>query len=253
VRFAGVDLAWKDGVGANETGLALLDPDGTVADAGWARGVDAVAGWLDAIDGDVLAFVDAPLIVTNPSGQRRCETEVGRRYGKWKVSANSSNLGSPRLAGVALLRALDGWAYDDGSAGPPTGGRRLSETYPYTTLVGVEELGYDVRPLYKRKPRTMPVAAWRPVRAANCDELVRRLGTLVPLDSHPVTAALRDPSPADDTAYKHREDLIDALLAAWTARLWAGHGFARCQVLGDPPATIIAPARPEQRRPDGAR
>jgi predicted RNase H-like nuclease len=50
---------------------------------------------------------------------------------------------------------------------------------------------------------------------------------------------------------KHREDLIDALLCAWTASLRAPHGLDRCQVLGlpaktidEPMATIIAPARP---------
>jgi len=57
-----------------------------------------------------------------------------------------------------------------------------------------------------------------------------------------------------DAAYKHREDLIDALLCAWTASLWARHGFERCQVLGlpatptgDPAATMIVPARSQQR------
>jgi predicted RNase H-like nuclease len=76
------------------------------------------------------------------------------------------------------------------------------------------------------------------------------------LQSHPVTRQLADePSPISDVAYKHREDLIDALLCAWTASLWTRHGLDRCQVLGlpgepadEPAATIIVPARPEQRR-----
>ncbi len=104
------------------------------------------------------------------------------------------------------------------------------------------------------------------------------------LSSHPVTQRLAgEPSPLGDVAYKHREDLIDALLCAWTAALWARHGVDRCQVLGlpadpaggaggpgggvdgpaggvgglgvgagdpgdGPLATIIVPARPEQRR-----
>ncbi len=81
---------------------------------------------------------------------------------------------------------------------------------------------------------------------------------MVELDSsasHPVTRELAEqPSPVIDSAYKHREDLIDALLCAWTASLWTRHGFDRCQVLGlpanatgDPAATMIVPARPEQR------
>jgi len=92
--------------------------------------------------------------------------------------------------------------------------------------------------------------------------LIGRLGRLETADpplrlrSHPVTRQLAEaPSPGGDAACKHREDLIDALLCAWTAAFWARHGLARCQVLGPtatagdmPAATIIVPARPEQRR-----
>lgn len=100
------------------------------------------------------------------------------------------------------------------------------------------------------------------MRAAACDELIRRINALssarpaLDLRSNPVTRNLLEPSPLENVAYKHREDLIDALLAAWTAVLWHDHGLARCQVLGagDPlvdergaHATIIAPARQEQR------
>ncbi|MCW6004606.1 DUF429 domain-containing protein [Micromonospora sp. CPCC 205371] len=59
--------------------------------------------------------------------------------------------------------------------------------------------------------------------------------------------------PLDDRSYKHREDLIDAVICAWTAALWHRHGFARCQVLGRqamkdmPAATIIAPAHTDHR------
>ncbi len=66
---------------------------------------------------------------------------------------------------------------------------------------------------------------------------------------------MAEPSPLNDTAFKHREDLVDALLCAWTAALWSRHGTDRCQVLGptgsgtaEPVPTIIAPARPEQHR-----
>jgi predicted RNase H-like nuclease len=154
--------------------------------------------------------------------------------------------------------------YADGTAGPVRNGRSVSECYPYTTLVGAPELGYErERPRYKRKPRGLSAAEWRPIRAPACDELIRRLRTLreaspqLHLRFHPVTEQLPSKSPLDDRAYKHREDLIDALLAAWTAALWHEHGFSRCQVLGfddrllderGARATIIAPARAEQRR-----
>ena len=272
-RFLGVDLAWREGrddLPANETGVAVLDSAGQVLDAGWTRGVPDTLDWANAVAGryDAVMFVDASLVVRNPAGQRRCETQVGQRYGAWRVSAHSTNLRSPRLAGVHLLRLAEqaGWRYSDGRAGPPASGRVMSESFPHCTLVGAAELGYDrERPRYKRPPRRLPVAQWRPLRAATCDELIRRLGRLATadpplrLDSHPVTRQLAgEPSPLGDAAYKHREDLIDALLCAWTAALWVRHGLRRCQVLGlpddaaagtaaAPAATIIVPARPGQR------
>jgi predicted RNase H-like nuclease len=267
VRFLGVDLAWTDSTTAKETGVVAVERDGRVAAAGWTTGVKESVAWVNEHAGaDAFAFVDAPLVVLNPSKQRLCEKQVGQRYGRWKVSANSTNLTSPRLAGVSMRRELQaqGWRYADGLSRVPRRGRFVSECYPYTTLVGAPELGYDrERPLYKRKPHALSVAEWRPIRAAACDELVRRLAALrtasPPLDvrSYPATKRLLRGSPLDDREYKHHEDLIDALLAAWTAALWYAHGLTRCQVLGSDDqlvderggrATIIAPARPEQRR-----
>jgi predicted RNase H-like nuclease len=268
-RFLGVDLAWGNGGAAgpaNESGVAVVDDCGRVLRAGWARGLEETIDWINSAAGagPALLFVDAPLIVTNPAGQRECERQAGQRYGRWKVSANSTNTRSPRLAGVALCSELraTGWAYSDGTDWPPAAGRTMCECYPYTTLVGAPELGYDrTRPRYKRRPKGMPVAVWRPQRATACDELIRRLSSLdaadppLLLDTHPVTRMLcHEPSPLRDDEYKHREDLIDALICAWTAALWRRHGQARCQLLGlpsspatGPAATIIAPVRPEQR------
>lgn len=133
-RFLGVDLAWREGrddLPANETGVAVLDPAGRILDAGWTRGVPDTLGWADAAAGGRYAvmFVDASLVVTNPAGQRRCETQVGQRYGAWKVSAHSTNLRSPRLAGVRLLSLAGqaGWRYSDGRAGRLRSGRVISE------------------------------------------------------------------------------------------------------------------------------
>jgi predicted RNase H-like nuclease len=267
LRILGVDLAWGQGrLGAapNETGVVAADPDGTIVDAGWTRGVDETAAWIERwATADAIAMVDAPLVVTNPTGMRECEKEIGRRYGRWKVSANASNLALPStLAGAVLTTQLaaTGWRPDGGHDGPPAQGRWLYESFPYLALVGAPELGYDrERPVYKRKPRHLAPAEFRALRAVNTDEIIRRVADRcdppIDLRSHTVTAALLDePTPLIDRAAKHREDLLDAVLCAWSGLLWWHHGLARCQVLGDgadggrPPATVIAPCRPEQRR-----
>jgi len=273
-RFLGVDLAWAEGTAAkpaNESGLACIDETGRVIDAGWARGIDEVVDWVQSMHepGAVLA-VDAPLVVNNPSGMRECERETGSRYGRWHVSANASNQATPRLGGVTLRGRLEtlGWTYTDGL--DPVGAQVSSvfECYPYTTLVGAAELGYDERrPRYKRMGAALPIVERRAQRALVCDDLIERLWRLTtaapPLDlsSHEATDSLvTAPTPLADTAYKHREDLIDAVLCAWTASRWHRFGTERSQILGaaDPlvvdgrRGTIIAPARPEQRRGEDA-
>jgi predicted RNase H-like nuclease len=136
------DLAWGEGDGirsANETGLAILDQSVRVRDVGWTRGIAKTVRWVRSRAGSesALLFVDAPLVVSNPTGQRPCETPVGQRYGRWKVSANTTNTGSRPLGGVALRGSLEAerWQYSDGFQGPPKAGHFLSECYPYTTLV----------------------------------------------------------------------------------------------------------------------
>ncbi|WP_309620536.1 DUF429 domain-containing protein [Salinibacterium sp.] len=267
-QYFGVDLAWGEGSvrkRANETGLAAIDEHGVVSHAGWARGIDEVAGWLleHAEPGAIIA-IDAPLVIPNPTGMRLAERQVGMGYGRWHVAANASNSSMGWTGGVTLRRRLEaaGFTYIDGSEPPSTTGRSFFECYPYTTIVGMDELGYDdKRPRYKRPVRGLPAADARQVRALACDELVRRVAALAtaepPIDiaSHPVSAALLLRSPLTNSEYKHREDLLDSLLCAWTASIWHFHGSARVQVLGVDAdrdeggrrPTIVAPARESQR------
>jgi predicted RNase H-like nuclease len=271
MRILGVDLAWGEGSAskaAHESGVVAVDLAGKILDAGWTCGIAETVAWLAAwAEPDTLAMVDAPLMVQNTTGQRLCEKQVGQRYWPWGFSANTTNLSSPRLAGVRLREHLEdsGWHYDDGRSGPPSSGRIISEVYPYTTIVGAFELGYEAkRPTYKRKPKSVPIGQFRPIRAAACDGLLAAMARLAtanpPLDlqSHPVTAKLlEESSPLAERDYKHREDLLDAALCAWTGLLWLQWGFERCQVLGlthegTLEATIIAPARDGQRGAGGA-
>jgi len=275
--YLGVDLAWGLGTQrrpANETGLVAMAADGSITDAGWARGVDAVTDWIAGHLGSrTLIAVDASLVVTNPTGIREAERQVGQRYGRWKVAANPTNLASAASAGARLLDRLTaigvGYVSSTRAMRERTGPAAF-ECYPYTTLVGVEELGYDVeRPRYKRLDTTIPAPEARARRAVAFDDLVHRLRRTpldppLRLDSHPLTRALADPSVLHGPTHKHREDLLDGTLCAWTAAFWERHGDGRVQILGgeaslpsDPlddagrRAVVVAPARPSQRRPRG--
>ena len=267
-HYVGLDLAWKESIGKknNESGIVMLNAFGEIIEAVWTIGIQNTIDWLKHnCHEQVLLFVDAPLVVNNQTGQRLCEKQIGQRYWRWKVSANSTNLRKTDLAGKVLFDQLlsQGWEYHDGIEGPRFGcGRFFSECYPYTSIVGAQELNYEFeRPCYKRKPKGMNNREFRNLRKNECDKLIRRVGGLknndppMDLSTHPETNhLLSQESPLDDRDYKHREDLLDAAICAWTAALWCTWGLARCQVLGGNDvavngfrSTIIAPARPEQR------
>jgi predicted RNase H-like nuclease len=268
-QFIGVDLAWGEGKPsrpANESGLALIDESGIVLFAGWARGIDEVADWLIRVaEPGALIAIDAPLVIPNATGMRLAEREVGMGYGRWHVAANASNAAMGWKGGVTLYNRLiaEGFIYTDGTGPRDPSAIAFFECYPYTTIVGMEELGYeDKRPRYKRLNKALGAGEGREARRLACDDLLRRLDGLsaatppLALSSHPTSAELLStPTPIDDVPYKHREDLIDALICAWTASVWQRHGESRVQILGltdqlDPSGhrgVIVAPARPEQR------
>lgn len=249
----------------------VADETGRIVDAGWERGIDAVIERLadhlaDARGTGAVVAVDAPLVVHNaPRTMRDCEKEVGRRYGRWGFSAYPSHTGLKWLSGVTLRRRLELLRvdYTQGIAPRAEGAAVMFECYPSTTIVGAEELGYDLaKPRYKTRDPKLPRADGRRVRAEITDELIRRVAGLAaadpPIDlaSHSATSRLlSEPSPEADGPFKHREDLLDAAICAWTAALWDRHGMDRCQVLGlgsaadenGLVATIVAPARPGQR------
>lgn len=148
-NYIGIDLAWGEGTAAqaaNETGLAVINESGTVLGAGRARGIPAVADWIaeTAEPGSVLA-IDAPLVIHNETGMRLCQCQTGMGYGRWKVSANASNTVMGWQGGIALRNRLEemGFVYIDGTARPHPLERTFFECYPFTTIVGMEELGYD--------------------------------------------------------------------------------------------------------------
>jgi predicted RNase H-like nuclease len=97
-------LAWAQGgprSRPNETGVAVIDGLGRVIDCGWTRGLEETMSWLGevVVDGASLCFVDAPLVVDNPTGRRPCEREVGRRYGR---AASSPPILPPRTCAVRM-------------------------------------------------------------------------------------------------------------------------------------------------------
>lgn len=234
--FVGIDLAWG---AKGTTGVAVVDAAGRLVHSGAVRTDDEIDAWLRTFAGDVVvAAVDAPLIVPNETGQRRCETEISRTFWRYKIGAHSSNRGRagfdpPR---AATLASRFGWSVDPtrhGSAEFPV----CIEVYPHPAMVGLFGLSERIR--YKSGPS----------RAEGFALLVRHFASIdaLCLSEYPRWAELSRvvaaPKPGD---LARIEDELDAILCAHLAWLW--HHRPDClQVYGSlEDGYIVSPPPPSE-------
>ena len=145
--FVGVDLAW--GV-RNPTGIAVIDSHRRLVHVGAFRDdADVLAAVRPYVQGDCLVAFDAPLVVTNPTGQRPAETAFNRDFRRFEAGAHPVNTGKPEFAngprGARLARAL-GLDMDPRSSAA----RRAIEVYPHSATVALFRLPRTLK--YKAKP-----------------------------------------------------------------------------------------------------
>ncbi|HEX6249440.1 MAG TPA: DUF429 domain-containing protein [Nocardioidaceae bacterium] len=213
MRYVGVDLAWGP---RNRTGLAVLDDAGSLLDLGEARSDEEVLAWLapHTDQACVVAF-DAPLVVTNPTGRRRCETELAAVFGRYHAGPHPTNTARPDLAGGArALRIAEalGLDVDPRSSSP----RRALEVYPHPATIVLFGLPRILR--YKHKPgRDLTLLRSEAMRLVDLVEGLEHADPALRLGSNDrwqqvrrtVAAATRK---AD---LKAVEDLVDAVVCAY--------------------------------------
>ena len=86
MHFVGLDLAWGE---RKPTGVAVLDADGRLVHIGTAQDDSSILDQLRPfVEGPALVAIDAPLVVTNPAGQRGCETDLNRDFAKFEAGAH---------------------------------------------------------------------------------------------------------------------------------------------------------------------
>ncbi|MCW2759898.1 MAG: pyrophosphokinae [Marmoricola sp.] len=143
----GVDLAW--GV-KRPTGIAVLDDSGRLVHVSTARTDEEIISVLAPyVEDECLVAFDAPLIVTNPTGNRPAEAALNKDYAKFDAGAHPSNTGKPEFRdvprGAVLSQAL-------GLDMNPRSGRRRRavEVYPHPATVALFRLGRTLK--YKNKP-----------------------------------------------------------------------------------------------------
>jgi predicted RNase H-like nuclease len=242
--FAGVDLAWA---GRNPTGVAVVDADGDLMQLGAVREDDAVLAALSPyVRGDCLVAFDAPLVVTNRSGQRPAEAALNRDFRRFEAGAHPANTTKPEFAdvprGARLARAM-GLDMDPRSSAT----RRAIEVYPHPATVVLFKLARTLK--YKAKPGR-DVARLRSELLLLMDGVEKLADARVPMRvaSHDGWAELRRQAATAQrkSELRRAEDPVDAVVCAYVA-LYAQRCPAGITIYGDfATGYIVTPSLPPE-------
>ncbi|MBU3750654.1 MAG: DUF429 domain-containing protein [Mycobacterium sp.] len=236
--YVGVDLAWGR---HGPTGVAALDEAGALCHVGVAGGDDDVVAQLQPyVAGACVVAIDAPLVVTNPSGNRPCEAALNRDFRRFHAGAHPANTGLAWFAdggrGARLCARLE-LDLDPRSSDA----RRAFEVYPHAASVVL--FGLDKTLKYKQKPgRGFPELR---------SELLRLMDFIEGLDGLAVDRcqdwlSLRTAveAAARKSELRRAEDPVDAVLCAYIARYAAQHPH-KVTIYGDAATgCIVTPALP---------
>ncbi|MCL7454351.1 MAG: HAD-IIIA family hydrolase [Anaerolineae bacterium] len=249
----GIDLAWSP---RNPSGYAALCPDGQVLEASSSpAGDDEVLGLIERLlpgDQPGIVAIDAPLAVPNESGGRQCDQEVASVFARFQAApypANRKNLS--RYGGLraeAIRRRLEASGYRHSPiVEPRADARQVIEVFPHPATVSL--FGLDITLKYKaRQGRTYPLR-WRELDRLRDGLYSLRLAR-PPLHMPPDLMALQIEG-TRGRELKHLEDLLDAIVCAYSALYAWYHGprgyaaYGRGALVDEPEAAhILVPMTP---------
>jgi predicted RNase H-like nuclease/ppGpp synthetase/RelA/SpoT-type nucleotidyltranferase len=129
--YLGIDLAWGE---QNATGVAVLDAACRQLHVSRVRTDEEIEAAVAPYAGDgLVAGIDAPLVVTNPTGSRPAERALSADFRKFHAGTHPSNTGKPEFA--------------DGTRGARVAERlglvvheTALEVYPHAALVALFDL-----------------------------------------------------------------------------------------------------------------
>lgn len=243
--FAGVDLAWA---GRNPTGVAVVDADAHLVHLGAVRDdAEVLAALAPFVRGDCVVAFDAPLVVTNPIGQRPAEAALNRDFRRFEAGAHPVNTTRPEFADgprAARLAGALGLDLDPRSAA----GRRALEVYPHSATVVLFRLERTLK--YKAKPGR-GVDQLRSQLLLLMDGIERLATATVPLHvaHHEGWVDLRRRVGAAQrkSDLRRAEDPVDAVVCAYVA-LYAQRRPEGVTIYGDPATgCIVTPSLPTRR------
>jgi predicted RNase H-like nuclease/ppGpp synthetase/RelA/SpoT-type nucleotidyltranferase len=220
--YLGIDLAWGT---KQPTGVAVLDGDARLLHLGAVRTDDEIVAALRPyLDPPVLAGIDAPLVVTNPTGSRPAEQALSRDFRRFEAGTHPSNTGKPEFAngtrGARICQRLGLVVHETGL-----------EVYPHAATVALFHLDKTLK--YKPKPgRDLPFLR---------SELLRLMGlveTIIRPDETWVVLRRAVEGATRKSELRVAEDQVDAVVCAYVA-LYADRWPEHTTSYGDPQTGLI--------------
>lgn len=234
MHFVGIDLAWSP---RNRSGGVVLSQDGEIVRANGSLGDDEVLDFaVTAIPAGRpgLIAIDAPLAVPNESGGRPCDRQVAAVFGRFEAApypANRRNLS--RYGGLRaedIRQQLQQRAFrHDPLVTRRIPARQVIEVFPHPATISLFHLDRTLK--YKaRRGRGYPLR-WRELGRLR-EHLCSLAGADPPLRLPPDIAQM----PIEGLrgkAFKEAEDLLDAVICAYSA-LYAWHHGPRGHAIYGP-------------------
>ncbi|MET0700531.1 MAG: bifunctional ribonuclease/(p)ppGpp synthase [Mycobacterium sp.] len=227
--FVGIDLAWGE---RKPTGIAVVDDDGRLVHVAAAQDDASIrAAVAPYVQGDCLVAFDAPLVVTNATGQRPSEAALNRDFAKFEAGAHPTNTGKPEFAGTPraarLASALD-LDIDPYGRSP----RRAIEVYPHPATVALFRLGRTLK--YKQKPgRSLAQLRAELLRLMDLIQGLAQASPPLKVDGDQWRDMRTQAENATRKSELRRvEDPVDAVVCAYVA-LFATHRPADITIYGD--------------------
>jgi predicted RNase H-like nuclease len=232
--FIGIDLAWRSE--KNPSGGAVLRGDRQCA-----RLTDLTASLascpavLSYIENHATAStyvaIDAPLIIPNKTGQRPCETLVGKQYSARHASCHSSNLSLyPLAASVHLASQLVSRGFRHApDVAHPESQRVMLEVYPHPALLELFRLPSIIK--YKKGNIVRKRSGQRELQ-----ERLKELSLFAPpLESTPRLSEFlaTDTNLLWGATLKANEDELDAIVCAYIAYYYWFWGPCGTRLFGD--------------------
>jgi predicted RNase H-like nuclease len=243
LRSVGIDLAWSE---RNPSGVAVVDAGGIVQKASaalWTNEEIIRYAELGSAEGAIVT-IDAPLTVTNLTGQRPVEKELTSIFGLYDAAPHSANLSNPNFQKSGRIQQLARQLVDLGfsqtaAASKQTTQRVFLEVFPAPSLVMLFPCHLHTGhhhcrpPRYKYKSRRPEFHSDWEIYRARLRSLEWRKPTLR------FAADVRKQVSVDITEfkgvkYKAFDDLLDGIFCAYLAYYFWHWGEEGSWVVGDP-------------------